>query len=304
MSAVFWVNTGIVIITLIFLVFFIPDVIKHKKDLNDGGVKKGVKCSVISMVTLFFDTLGIGAYAPMTACYKNLKVVNDRLIPGTLNASCPVPTAFVAIAFITAVEVQILTLVVTIAASTVGAFLGAGIVAKLPINKVRIGIGCALIIVSMVILTGVLGLMPVGGYATGLYGASLVIAGVVCFILGALMTIGVGAYAPTMATVYLLGLSPLVAFPIMMGACAYLIPAAGMRFVKEGAYDRKAALITNTIGNIGTATALIIVVTLPLTALRWLVICVIIYTGIIMLRDGIRKKTDEEKVDDGAVAAT
>ena len=41
---------------------------------------------VIGFVTDFFDTLGIGSFAPTTAIYKLRRIVPDELIPGTLNA--------------------------------------------------------------------------------------------------------------------------------------------------------------------------------------------------------------------------
>lgn len=290
MDIVFFINAGIVLITLVFLAFFIVDLIKHKEDLKDGGIVKTIKASAISIVTLFFDTLGIGCYAPMTASFKGLKVMDDRLIPGTLNTACTVAMSFEAIVFITKVEVEALTLIVLVGSATIGAFIGAGLVARLPVKKMRLGMGCALLVVVGVMLLGMFGLMPVGGEAVALTGAKLVISGVLCFIFGALMTIGVGAYAPIMATVYLMGLSPLVAFPVMMGACAYLIPAAGIRFIKKGAYDRKTALIANTIGLIGVAIAVFWITSMDLYILKWLVVVVVTYTGIVMLRDGIRKQ--------------
>ena len=57
------------------------------------------------------------------------------------------------------------------------------------------------------------------------------------FVLGALMTIGIGLYAPCMIMVSLLGMNPTAAFPIMMGSCAFL-DADGERAVRrERAFD-------------------------------------------------------------------
>jgi len=45
----------------------------------------------------------------------------------------------------------------------------------------------------------------------------------------------IGLYAPCMILVSLLGMSPITAFPIMMGSCAFLMPVAGVQFIrKEG----------------------------------------------------------------------
>lgn len=47
------------------------------------------------------------------------------------------------------------------------------------------------------------------------------------------MTVGVGLYAPCMAMVYMLGMTPLAAFPIMMCSCAGLQPVASINFIRE-----------------------------------------------------------------------
>ncbi len=55
------------------------------------------------------------------------------------------------------------------------------------------------------------------------------------FLLGALMTLGIGLYAPCMILVSLLGMSERTAFPIMMGSCAFLMPVGSLRFIREQA---------------------------------------------------------------------
>ncbi|HIZ77927.1 MAG TPA: sulfite exporter TauE/SafE family protein [Firmicutes bacterium] len=310
MSAVFLINAGIVLLTAIFFIYYIRDLIDHKEDLRDGGTKSTVLLSICSNVILFFDTLGIGAYAPSTVCFKGFKLVPDRLIPGTLNAACAVSMAVESVVFITTVEVETVTLVTLIAASTVGAFLGAGFVSKLPLSKMQIGLGGALLIVAFTLIIGALGLMPVGGEAIALTGAKLVVSAIFCFIFGALMTIGVGAYALIMGLVCLMGLSPAAAFPITFGACAYLIPAASIRFVRETrknekmgnarpVYHRKAVLIYSTIGLIGPLVACFLITSLPLNVLKWLVAAVVTYTAITMLRGGLKNRANpDQEIDE------
>ncbi|MEE0776069.1 MAG: permease [Bacillota bacterium] len=298
MSAVFLINAGIILLTAVFFIYYIRDLVEHKEDLKDGGIRHTILTSVVANVILFFDTLGIGAYAPSTVCFKGFKLVPDQLIPGTLNTACAVSMAVESVVFITTVEVETVTLVTLIAASTVGAFIGAGFVSKLPLSKMQIGLGGALLVVAFTLIIGALGLMPVGGEAIALTGVKLVVSAIFCFIFGALMTIGVGAYALIMGLVCLMGLSPAAAFPITFGACAYLIPAASIRFVKESrkskkiVYHRKTVLLYSTIGLIGPLVACFLITSLPLTVLKWLVAIVVAYTAITMLRSGFKKKTD------------
>lgn len=108
----------------------------------------------------------------------------------------------------------------------------------------------------------------------------MVIGVVANFILGALMTAGIGLYAPCMALVYLLGMSPLVAFPIMMGSCAYLMPVASIKFVREGAYNRKASLAITIFGVVGVYVAYKFISGIDLTILKWIVVGVMAYTSV------------------------
>jgi uncharacterized membrane protein YfcA len=102
------------------------------------------------------------------------------------------------------------------------------------------------------------------------------------FVFGALQTIGVGFYAPCMATVYALGMHPKTAFPIMMTATAMLMAAGSARFVKEKAYDAKAALALTAFGVFGVLVATYIVKSLPLTVMKWVVLGVVLYTSVWM----------------------
>jgi uncharacterized membrane protein YfcA len=251
--------------------------------------------SLVGIITIFFDTLGIGSYAPQTTAFKFFKMVPDRLIPGTLNTANVIPMAFETLIFLTIIKVEPITLISIIAAATIGAVFGAGIVSKLPEKKIQIGMGIALLVVAFTITAGQLGLMPAGGEEIGLTGTKLIIAVLVSLVLGALMTIGIGCYAPMMALVYSLGMSPRVSFPIMMGACAFLIPAAGIRFVKSGVYDLKATIAISLAGLIGAFVAAYIVKEIPLTMLKWLVVAVITYASVVMLRSGLKNENQDEE---------
>lgn len=247
-----------------------------------------VTSGLIGFTTNFFDTLGIGSFAPTTALLRGFKQIHDRVLPGTLNVSCTLPVVAEAFIFITVIEVEPITLISMLAAATLGAYLGAGIVSNLPEKKIQMGMAVALLVTAFLMLSGQMGWMPGGGDAIGLTGIRLVIAVVGNFILGALMTLGIGLYAPSMALVYLLGMSPAVAFPIMMGSCAFLMPVASIKFVKEGAYNRKASLAIATFGLVGVFIAAYIVKSLPLDVLRWLVIAVITYTSVTMFKSATK----------------
>ena len=279
------------IILVLFAIWFIyvlgADIIKHKNNLEKVS---WVKTGIIGFVVNFFDVLGIGAFAPQTALLKFTKQTSDKLIPGTMNVANTLPVLIQAIIFIQVVEVEPLTLIVMFLTAMGGAILGADIIGKLSERNIRLTISIALLITAGFMFANKMHWIHGEGVAIGIHGWKLVIAGVVNFILGAMMTAGVGLYAPCMALVYLLGLSPQVAFPIMMGSCAFLMPPASYKFIKSGAYNKKAALGMAIPSILAVLIAAFIIKSMPLDTLRWLVLIIIVYTSVSMFLTTIKNK--------------
>ena len=273
-----------------FLASLVVDLVKHKNDL---GKESPVVGFLIGLVTDFFDTLGIGSFAPTTLLFKVTKFLDtDKKIPGTLNVAHTVPVIMEAVLFLTGVKVEGITLFSMIAAAIAGALVGARIVNKLPEKKIQLVMGVCLIVTAFLMASGQLGWLKAlgaGNAAVGLTGIKLVIGIVGNFILGALMMAGVGLYAPCMAMVYMLGLSPLVAFPIMMGSCAGLMAIGSPEFIRAGNYARKGSIAIAIGGVIGVTVAYTLVKSMPLAVLTWVIIGVVIVTGISMIRQGTKK---------------
>jgi uncharacterized membrane protein YfcA len=238
---------------------------------------------VVGLATDFFDTLGIGSFATTTTALRLGRLVDDRVVPGTLNAGHALPTVVQALVYITIVRVDMTTLVVMIGAAVAGSVLGSNVVSLWPRRVVRLAVGSALVVASFVMLASALGRLPSGGDALALDGKRLAVGALANFALGALMTAGVGLYGPCMILVSLLGMSPSAAFPIMMGSCAFLMPVASVQFVRRGAYDARAALGLAIGGIPGVLVAAFIVKALPIAALRWLVLVVAAYAAVTLL---------------------
>ncbi|MBC8455456.1 MAG: sulfite exporter TauE/SafE family protein [Flavobacteriales bacterium] len=285
MTTAIWIT--LIILSIFFIYVLSKDVIKHQKVLENVSV---VKTALIGFVVNFFDVLGIGAFAPQTALLKFTKQTEDRVLPGTLNVSNTIPVLIQALIFIQIVEVEAITLISMLLSAAAGAILGAGIVAKLPVRKIQLTMGFALLVTAFFMLSGQMSWIQGGGEAIGLTGGKLALAIGANFILGAFMTVGIGLYAPCMALVYALGMSPLVAFPIMMGSCAFLMPPASAKFIKEGAYNRKASVSMAIPGIIAVLIAAFLVKSLPLNTLRWVVIVVIIYTSLVMFKSALNNR--------------
>lgn len=246
--------------------------------------------SFVGFVTDFLDTLGIGSFALTTSLYRPFRVVDDHLIPGTLNVGHALPTVAQALLIIAIIKVDIVTLWLLIAASVVGAWFGAGFVSRLPRAAVQVGMGYALLVAAVFLLLGIFDQLPTGGSALKLTGAKLAIAITANVVFGALMTIGVGAYAPIMVMVSMLGMDQSAAFPIMMGSCAFLMPAASAQFIKNHRYHVRAALGLTLLGVPGVCLAAPLIGALPKGGIQWLVVCVVVYTALTMLWSAHRQR--------------
>ncbi|MBV8910716.1 MAG: sulfite exporter TauE/SafE family protein [Gammaproteobacteria bacterium] len=245
---------------------------------------------LVGFGTNFFDTLGIGCFAPTTAIFKMQQRMPDDELPGTLNAGNALPCMAEALIFVAIVTLDITTLVVMIAAAVLGAWLGAGLVARAPRRAIQLGMGVALLISAGLLLAKNLGWMPaVSGDALALHGGVLWFAVAINGLLGALMMVGLGLYAPCLVLVTLLGMDPLAAFPIMMGSCALVMPVGGARFVRARRYSPGAALGLAFGGIPGVLCAAFIVRSLPLGWLRWLVAVVVVYAAVLMLLSARRE---------------
>ena len=285
MLTIVWVS--LVALAIWFCFVLVRDFLAHLDNLENSS---WLKTSVIGFVVNFFDVLGIGAFAPQTALLKFTKQTEDKLIPGTMNVANTLPVLLQAFIFITIIEVDPLTLMLMLVSAAVGAVIGADIVSRLSERKIRLTMGFALLVTATFMLARILDWIQGGGDAIGLADYKLAIAVVVNFFLGAIMTAGVGLYAPCMALVFALGMSPKVAFPIMMGSCAFLMPPASVKFIRKGAYNRKAAVAMAIPGVLAVLIAAFVVKSLPLDALRWVVLVVILYTSATMLYAAFRKK--------------
>jgi uncharacterized membrane protein YfcA len=247
-------------------------------------IRPSVAEIAVGFITDFLDTLGIGSFATTTTIYKVGHMVPDEVIPGTMNVGHTLPTILEAFIYISFVKVEFATLVVLLAAAVLGAWAGAGIVARLPRRAIQLGIGLALLGSLALMVMGQLRLFPVGGDGLKLRDFSLLIGVAGNFFIGAVSTLGIGFYAPCMILISLLRMNPLAAYPIMMGSAACLMPVASARFLRANAYLEPAAVGLTVGGLPAVLMAAFLVRSLPLIAVRWLVMAVVLWAAILLLK--------------------
>jgi uncharacterized membrane protein YfcA len=237
----------------------------------------------VGFVTAFFDTLGIGSFATTTAVFKLRNMIPVKEIPGTLNVGHTLSTIAQAYIYTQIIKVDSTTLLLMIVGAMAGSWLAVGVVVHWPRRRIQLGMGIALLGAAVVMLILQLNAGPGGGDAFALTGTRLALGVAGNFVLGALMMLGIGLYAPCMILVSLLGMNPTAAFPIMMGSCAFLMPFASVRFIREKTYNVKASIGLALGGLPAAIIAAKIVESLSLDAVKWLVVVVVVYTALNML---------------------
>ncbi len=266
----------------------------RSRSLPPGALERvaapGLLHAAIGFITNFFDTLGIGSFATTTAIYKLRKLVPDERIPATMLVGHVLPVATQAFAFISVVAVDRQQLVLLIIAMMAGGWLGAGTVSRLPRRVIQLGMATALLLAGLFMTMGLLNLFPAGGDALSLTPGRLVVALVANFVLGALVPLGIGHYGPSLVLFALLGMEPRAAFPIMMGAGAFMGLVAAMRFVGTGRYVASAALGLTLAGVPAVLIAVWLVRSLPLDLVRWGVLVVVFYTAVTLIRSAAEER--------------
>jgi uncharacterized membrane protein YfcA len=272
--------------SVLFAVRWIGAGAARPRDANGWPASRapGLAYVAVGFITNFFDTLGIGSFATTTTAYKVLRLVPDEQIPGTMIVGHALPATAQALIFIAVVKVDSTLLLSMVAASVVGGWLGAGVVSRLSRRPIQRGMGVALLAAAFFMAMSQLGWFPSGGTALGLPLLALVVAVIVNFVLGALLMLGIGNYGPCLVLLSLLGMDPRAAFPIMMSTGGLVIMVGGLKFMDTGRYDLSAALGLVLGGLPAVLIAGLIVKSLPLGALRWMVVAVVIYAAVEMLR--------------------
>lgn len=245
---------------------------------------------VLGAAVNFFDTLGIGSFAPTTAWLKFRRLTPDSFIPATLNVGHALPTMVQSAVFLLLLGVHVdpVLLVSCIGAAVLGSMVGAPLMVRAPVRVVQGVVGLALLIAAALYAMSNLDLMPIGGTAAALAPNRLLIAVVAHFVMGMLMAFGIGLYAPSLILLSLLGLDPRLAFPVMASACAFLMPTTGFRYIHAERIDLRIVIGIALGGIPAVLVAAFIVKEMAIEPLRWAVVVVVLYAAALLVRAAIK----------------
>lgn len=281
---------AIIIITMILFIALIVQTARKKKINLFKSFGLG---ALIGFITDLGDTLGIGSFATTTGLFKVTHFTDDdSKLPGTLNAVHAIPVMFEALLFITAVKIEITTLIPMTLAAILGAYVGPHLTKRWNVQLVRLALATALTIAAAVIVYRMFFLpTSVASNAPhGLHGLLLPIGMIFNFIVGNLMTIGLGNYAPELIFFTLMGVNPTIAFPVMMLDAAMIMAISGREFIKMDRVQWRGFVGIIVGGVIGVFVAVMIVKQLPLNILNWLIILIALMTAFGLLKNYVKDR--------------
>jgi uncharacterized membrane protein YfcA len=278
----------IILATLVFSVVLIRSAVA-------GRAWPTLETLALGAIVNFFDTLGIGSFAPTTAWLKFRKLVPDRLIPPTILVGLTIGAVVESIIFLLRLGVQVdpVLLVGCILACTTGGLIGAPLVHRTRVWIVQLIVAVGLTLAAIAYAMTNLHWMPGGGTASSLSLALTIVAIVANFVFGVLLNYGVGNYAPTLVVLSLMGMNPRLCFPIMAGAAALMGASAGIRHINTGNLDLRVVIGLTVAGIPAVFVAAYLVVSMPLEVLRWLVLVVVLYAAAIMFRAALQGRRQE-----------
>lgn len=254
--------------------------------------KDAIRLLGSGILAFISDTLGMGSFAVNIALAKILGTFSDEELPAMNNGAQLIPGAIESLFFMQFVEVDLTTLVVLVLGTCIGGLLGGGIVARMGKQSVRLAMIICFSFIICLLTSNQLGLLPVGGTAIALYSWKLALGFFGVMLCGALTSVGVGLFAMVQAVLFLLGVSPLVAFPIMMTAGAMQQPLTTFMFLRHATYmPIKRILILSLGGCIGVALILPVFKYLTVSWLHGLLICILCFNLIAISRAYLQNRS-------------
>lgn len=258
-------------------------------------VGPSIEAIFLGAVVNFFDTLGIGSFAPTTAWMKFRKLVPDRLIPPTMVVGLTPPAMAESIVFLVLLGVRVdpLLLAGCALATMVGGIVGAPLVARARVWIVQLTVAIGLILAAAAYAMTSLHLFPGGGSASGLPPGLTMVSIAASFGFGILANFGVGNYAPSLVMFSLMGMDPRLCFPIMAAGGSLMGAGASVRHFAIGQIDLRIVLGLAIGGIPAVLVAAFLVKSMPVDILRWLVFVVVLYTAAVMSRAALAGRRSE-----------
>ncbi|NCT56788.1 MAG: anion permease [Legionella sp.] len=241
------------------------------------SIQENVKLAMTGVLAFIADTLGVGSFPITIALSKLWGTFEDHELPAVTNGAQVIPGTIEALFFIQIIHVDLTTLLTLVAGTCVGGILGGHMITHLSKQKLRLAM--------IICFTGIIGLLIYQKFGyftsnhelTALHAWKLWLGFLAMSICGALTSVGIGLFAMVQAVLFLMHLSPAVAFPIMTVAGAMQQPLTTLVFLKQDKIPLRKTLTLSLFGCLGVLIALPIVTHMKQTWLHSLLLIIMIY---------------------------
>ncbi len=269
---------AIIVLDFIFLRYLIADLKEHWPAVQKEPGHPAI-LGVYTFFLFFCSTFGIPDFPISSTVYPRAKWISDRNLPGTLVCESVIPCAFMALGYLSFTTLDIWTLSLPILSQLAGSWIGPKITMHLPERKIKLCISAGLLIAGMMLLLSKLSLVPASGHLNSFTGWRLAVCIFLSFACGVLNNIGIGSFSMMLAFLYVLGLSSISAYPIMMCAAALSTPVGGTQFLHGQSYGRKIVLFSSIFGSLGVIFAIFVVKSMDFSSLQWIIMGVLFYSA-------------------------
>jgi uncharacterized membrane protein YfcA len=254
----------------------------HKEKLSLGAQ---IKIAIIGFVSNLLDTIGIGSFAVIVAMRRLLGVMPDDVkLIGSMNIQAMITALAQALIFLHYIQLDLTTLLVAVTMIALGGFLSGLVVVRVNKKIVHRVMLIAFAITGVLLLLSQLNILEISGGSTAIKGTRLVIFAIFMLIAGALPAFGVGYYSLVKASIFLFGVNPIIAFPIMASASAYQMPVTSITFINKQKFYSKATILMAVFGVIGVLIAAPLISKVDSYTLKWILLGVVVYNVVTLAR--------------------
>jgi uncharacterized membrane protein YfcA len=248
------------------------------------------KLSISGIIAFISDTLGIGSFAVNVALAKFLGTFSDDELPSMNNGAQVIPGTLESLFFMQLIEVDLTTLITLILGTSLGGLIGGIVVSHLSKQAIRLLMICCFSVIIFLLIAKQWGLMTLGGNLMALGGWKLIVGFLAMMFCGILSSAGIGLFVMVQAVLFLLNVSPAVAFPIMTTAGAMQQPITTLVFLQQNKIPLKKTLILSLSGCIGVLITVPLFQYLTVSWLHSLLLLVVVYNLFAISRAYLRSK--------------
>lgn len=249
-----------------------------------------IKLTFSGIIAFISDTLGVGSFAVNVALAKLLGTFHDDELPAVNNGAQVIPGTIESLFFMHLVDVDLTTLITLVIGTCLGGLLGGFVVSQLSKQAIRLAMICAFALIIALLISHQLRLLPIGGELTELHSWKLFIGFFAMAICGALTSVGVGLFVMVQCVLFLLNVSPVVAFPIMTTAGAMQQPLTTLVFLQQGKIPLKKTFILSFSGCLGVMITIPIFTQLTISWLHSFLLCILMYNFFAIGRTYLRSR--------------